>query len=103
MGTLLNHPESKIMNEQMRILFYGHVQGVGFRFSVKNLAAHFDVTGYVRNLSDGSVELVCEGERKELRAFLNGIKTSHLLDHIHETKELWDKAEGRFGSFVIAV
>ena len=42
--------------------FSGHVQGVGFRYTVQDLAADFDVRGYVRNLPDGRVELVVEGD-----------------------------------------
>jgi acylphosphatase len=46
--------------------FSGHVQGVGFRYTVADLAKHFDVGGYVRNLPDGRVELVAEGDEAEI-------------------------------------
>ena len=62
--------------EQMirrRSLFSGHVQGVGFRETVDDLAAGFDVTGYVRNLPDRRVELVVEGEPNEVERFLQRI------------------------------
>ena len=51
--------------------FSGRVQGVGFRYTVQDLAANFDVRGYVRNLPDGRVELVAEGEETEIARFLD--------------------------------
>lgn len=54
--------------------FSGHVQGVGFRYTTMNVALNFDVRGYVRNLPDGKVELVAEGTRAELDAFLQAVQ-----------------------------
>ena len=54
---------------RVRIFYSGHVQGVGFRYTAKTVAAGYDVTGLVRNLPDGRVELVAEGAREELDAF----------------------------------
>jgi acylphosphatase len=50
--------------------FSGRVQGVGFRYTVQDLAERFDVRGYVRNLPDGGVELVAEGRPDEIDRFL---------------------------------
>lgn len=91
------------MQKQLRALFYGQVQGVGFRYTAQSLARHYAVSGYVRNLVDGSVELVAEGEEKELAEFLKRIRKSHLSVYIRDTKELWSEPEGRFQSFTIAV
>ena len=49
--------------------FEGHVQGVGFRYQTLNVARGFEVTGTVRNLSDGRVHLYAEGDEAEVRAF----------------------------------
>ena len=65
-----------------RIFYEGRVQGVGFRFSVKELAAGFEVTGYVRNLPDGRVELEAQGAEQEVDAFLQAVRESHLRPHI---------------------
>lgn len=91
------------MNKQLRALFFGHVQGVGFRYTTRSLARHYAVTGYVRNLSDGSVELIAEGEEAEVRRFLASLKSSSLCDHISEIKEIWSEPQGSFTAFEIAV
>src|SRR5437762_1172639 len=53
--------------------FSGHVQGVGFRYTVKNIALRHDVGGYVRNLPDGRVELVMEGPDNEMDELVNEV------------------------------
>jgi acylphosphatase len=66
-----------------RHVFYeGRVQGVGFRFTVKQLARGYDVVGWVRNLPDGRVEMQCSGEEEEVEAFLEAIVESQLKAHI---------------------
>ena len=54
--------------------FSGNVQGVGFRFTARHVAQNFDVGGYVRNLDDGRVEVVAEGERDEIDRFLAALE-----------------------------
>lgn len=56
-----------------RMIFTGHVQGVGFRYTVRSIAKGRQVTGYVRNLPDGSVELVAQGEFPEINAFASDV------------------------------
>ena len=65
-----------------QVFFEGRVQGVGFRWATKNLARGYDVTGWVRNLPDGRVELQACGETEELEAFLEAIAESDLKSHI---------------------
>ncbi len=71
----------------LQILFEGSVQGVGFRWSVKHVAKGFDVTGWVRNLPDGRVELQTAGEQSEVRAFVDAIGQSGLRAHIRKQTE----------------
>ena len=62
-----------------RHVFYeGRVQGVGFRYSVRQIATGFDVSGWNRNLPDGRVELLAAGEADEVAAFLQAIRDSDL-------------------------
>jgi acylphosphatase len=63
-------------------MYEGRVQGVGFRFSVKEIAQGYDVAGWARNLPDGRVQLEVQGEESEIEAFLKGIDDSHLRAHI---------------------
>lgn len=56
-----------------KVIYEGRVQGVGFRYTVKDLARGFDVRGFVKNLPDGSVELQVMGEATEVRDFLHEI------------------------------
>lgn len=62
--------------ERRRILFSGHVQGVGFRATTSWLARGFEVAGHVRNLPDGRVEVVAEGDVAELDRFTAAIQDS---------------------------
>ena len=64
--------------ERMTIYYSGHVQGVGFRYSVKSVATGFEVTGTVRNLDDGRVELIAEGLKAELVEFQHAIQDSEV-------------------------
>ena len=72
----------------MQVFYEGNVQGVGFRWSVRNVAKGFDVTGWVRNLPDGRVELQATAEEEELRAFLDAILESELRSHIRKHSEI---------------
>jgi len=87
---------------RMQIFYSGHVQGVGFRYTVKTVAAGFEVTGTVRNLLDGRVELVAEGTRGELEAFRQAIREAGLEHFIRNEELKWSEAEGAFRGFEIA-
>ena len=66
------------------VFFEGRVQGVGFRWTVKNLARGYEVTGWVQNLADGRVEMQVSGEPDEVDAFLEAIAESELKSHIRK-------------------
>jgi acylphosphatase len=86
----------------MHILYSGLVQGVGFRYSAKTVAAGFAVTGAVRNLPDGRVELMAEGERAELEAFRDAIRGAGLAGFIRDERVTWGDAVNEFHDFEIA-
>ena len=65
-----------------QVFYEGRVQGVGFRYTCKRIAQGYDVCGWVRNLSDGRVELQCSGEDAEVDGFLTAIGESELKAHI---------------------
>jgi acylphosphatase len=66
-----------------RVFYEGRVQGVGFRFSVKSITTGYEVVGSVKNLIDGRVELLVQGEENEVAEFLQAILDSHLRRHIN--------------------
>lgn len=61
-------------NVRREVYFSGQVQGVGFRYTVMRLSANLEVTGYVRNLPDGRVQLIVEGASGEIDRLLDGIR-----------------------------
>ncbi len=73
-----------------QVNFEGRVQGVGFRFTVKELARGYDVFGWIRNLPDGRVEMHIQGEPGEVEAFVNEIQLSALRPFIarHTKREV---------------
>lgn len=75
------------MIASVRVFYEGNVQGVGFRYSVRQVAKGFDVTGSVRNLRDDRVELLASGDEEEVRAFLEAILQSELRAHIRKHTE----------------
>jgi acylphosphatase len=86
---------------RMKILYSGHVKGVGFRYAAKIAAAGFEITGAVRNLSDGRVELTAEGAREELEAFRQAIRGAGLAGFIRDEYVAWSEAQNEFDGFEI--
>lgn len=66
-----------------QIIFIGRVQGVGFRFTALSMARRCELTGIVRNLPDGSVEVVAQGEAQDIDDCIRDLKESF---SIRETK-----------------
>ena len=64
-----------------RVIFSGRVQGVGFRYTTKEIGTGFDVVGSVRNLPDGTVELKIMGEPDEVEAYLAEITKESPVAH----------------------
>jgi acylphosphatase len=80
--------------------FTGNVQGVGFRYTAQRATNGKRVTGYVRNLPDGRVELVLEGADGEMDAVVETIR-GELGDNIHDTACETAPAAGEFRDFRI--
>jgi acylphosphatase len=87
--------------ERVHVFYSGRVQAVGFRFTVKMVAHGFNVIGTVRNLPDGRVEMVAEGERPELDGFLKGIQDSEIGAFIRGEEKTWSEAKNEFRGFEI--
>ena len=81
--------------------FSGRVQGVGFRYTAQHLARGFaSVRGYVRNLPDGRVEMVVEGDDKDADGLLESLKR-HLNNNIQRVDVARSNATGEFANFSI--
>lgn len=85
----------------MQIFFSGTVQGVGFRFTAERLARRFSVTGFVRNLDDGRVEVVAEGEEPALVEFLTALRESGMKNYIRDVEAHWSPGQGCFNRFSV--
>jgi acylphosphatase len=72
----------------VQVFYEGRVQGVGFRYSVKQIAKGFSITGWIRNLQDGRVEMQASGEAEELDAFLQTVQESELRPLIRKVSKL---------------
>ena len=80
--------------------FSGRVQGVGFRYTVKNLAMQYNVLGYVRNLPDGRVEIVMEGPDPEMDGLLEDVNRK-MNCYIKQLDQTVASATGEFDQFAI--
>ena len=83
---------------QRIVTFSGHVQGVGFRYAACRAASGFEVTGTVRNLADGRVECVVEGEAAQVEAFLADLG-ERMSGFVRKQTQVEAPPSGQWGSF----
>jgi len=90
---------------EYKVFFSGRVQGVGFRFTACHLARRFkDLTGYVRNLGDGRVEILAEASETSFKDYLRLIEGSPIVQGVTDTKiESNPLNQRQFNSFDIHV
>ncbi|MFQ5657362.1 MAG: acylphosphatase [Candidatus Methylomirabilales bacterium] len=79
----------------------GRVQGVGFRYFTERVAEGMGVSGYVMNCSDGSVEVIAEGESETLKELLRLLKEGPRGARVEMVEETWGPYTGRFTSFSV--
>ena len=87
-------------SKRAHIIYRGRVQGVGFRWSAQDAARRAGVTGWVRNNPEGTVEVVSEGEEKDICSFLEYLK-EEMDRYISSSDIKWGKPTGEFESFSI--
>lgn len=88
------------MKQQVRVFYSGQVQGVGFRFTVRDIAGELGVVGWAKNLSDGRVEVVAEGESEVLKNYLSRIN-QYFSRYIQDVDTKWLEATDDFKDFSI--
>lgn len=83
-----------------KVFFEGRVQGVGFRYTVRQLARGYEVAGFVRNLPDGRVELQAEGAEAEIKDFVRAIE-QEMEGYIQRTETIEETQRSHFKDFLI--
>ena len=94
-------PVQPAVRRRKTVFFSGRVQGVGFRYTAKTVATGFEITGTIRNLPDGRVELVAEGSHAELEAFRAALHDAGLAGFIRDEQVIWGDAKNEFRGFEI--
>lgn len=89
------------MKKQYHLFFSGTVQGVGFRFTSRALAQKHKVCGWVKNLSDGRVEIIAESDKEKLDSFLSDLK-EEFKHNIADTEKQENETTGKYQSFHVA-
>ena len=86
------------MKKQLHLYYSGKVQGIGFRYTVQDIASSFKIYGWVKNLNDGRVEVLAEAEEDILNSFLEQANQRFSL-YIKEVSAQWLPASGEFRDF----
>ena len=86
---------------RLHLFFLGTVQGIGFRYTALSIAEKFAISGWVRNCSDGRVELVAEGAPNVLESYLTALG-DEMSGYIRKVDRTWENATGEFNGFSIA-
>lgn len=84
----------------MHIFYSGRVQGVGFRFTAEEVARDLGIVGWAKNLRDGRVEVLAEGEEATLKEFLEKI-VQEMSTYIRHVEVSWERPTGEFNDFGI--
>ena len=89
------------MMKRVHILVSGIVQGVFFRYNTMKKANEFDLRGWVRNLSDGGVELLCEGNNDDVDKMIEWCKKGPQGAYVEKVEIKWEDYAGEFKAFQI--
>lgn len=87
--------------DQLHAWVQGKVQGVGFRYYVRQRAVELSLTGWVRNLSDGRVELLAEGSRPNLAALLVALRQGPRGSQVNDVQVEWGAADREMQGFIV--
>ncbi|MDI6815120.1 MAG: acylphosphatase [Dehalococcoidales bacterium] len=85
----------------VQAIVYGYVQGVFFRDFVSRRAEELGLTGYVRNLPEGTVEVRAEGERKQLEQLIGYLKVGSRSAKVEKVETNWSEYTGSYSGFNI--
>ena len=82
------------------VYYSGRVQGVGFRYTTVRIAEGYRVTGYVRNMMDGRVELLVEGPVEQVEAFLTAVAEA-MAGYVRDAQQVQEPYSGKITEFGI--
>jgi acylphosphatase len=87
-----------------RVVFFGRVQGVWFRANTQRKASGAGLSGFVRNLEDGSVEALFEGEESAIKMVLNEIGSGAGMGAASVGRQdvHWVEPSGQYDHFIVA-
>jgi acylphosphatase len=88
------------MKKRAHAIYHGRVQGVGFRFTCQRIAADNNITGWVKNLHDGGVQVIAEGDQADLKKFFNELKDS-MARYVSSDNIQWLDFQKEFKGFNI--
>ncbi len=88
------------MKKRVHAYYTGYVQGVGFRFTAEDIAKGLSLTGWVKNLPDARVEVVCEGDESKIKEFLSRLE-NNMKRYISKSDIEWQEYQGEFEDFDI--
>lgn len=86
---------------QANILVSGFVQGVGFRHYVRSKAKELGLSGWVKNVPDGSVNAIFQGPKEKIEEIIKDCKKGPFLSEVERVDVKWEKTEEKFDDFVI--
>ncbi len=89
------------MRKQVHVFYSGRVQGVGFRMTAEELASALGIGGWIKNLRDGRVELIAEGEEANLAQLLEAIRQGPMKNFIRDEDIAWGRPSQQFEDFEI--
>lgn len=89
------------MKARAHIFVSGRVQGVFFRDHARRWASSLGLTGWVRNLYDGRVEVVAEGDREKIESLVRKLEGGPPLSHVDKAEVSWEEYKGEFDDFRI--
>ena len=86
---------------RVHVFYSGRVQGVGFRYEAESVAHRLGLKGWVKNLQDGRVELLCEGSREQIEQILSEIQEGTLGRHIKKVDCVWEAPTNEYKDFSV--
>ena len=89
------------MQKEVYAKIHGNVQGVSFRQFARNKALELSVTGYVKNMPDGSVDIIGQGEEEKVKAFVEAISAGPEEAEVESLELVWGKPSSDFATFTI--